>query len=289
MQTFHIICALLVVVIWGFNFVVIKIGLDEISPLLLGFARFFLTSITAIFFVKRPKAPFKMVIWYGLVMFALQFALLFMGMYAGVTPGLASLLLQLQMFFTVLLALLFFKEKLRLWQIIGALVSFAGIAIVAMHLSGNVTLLGFLLVIGSAASWGAGNVISKKIGKVNMVSLVIWGSLIAWPPLLAISLIVEGGDKIVHTFQHLTWLSGGAVLYITYLSTLLGFGIWSWLLHRYPLGTIAPFTLLVPVFGILSSALVLNEPLEIWKLGAAALVIIGLCINLVGPKMLSRK
>jgi O-acetylserine/cysteine efflux transporter len=118
---------------------------------------------------------------------------------------------------------------------------------------------------------------------------VIWGSLIAWPPLLAISLIVEGGDKIVHTFQHLTWLSGGAVLYITYLSTLLGFGIWSWLLHRYPLGTIAPFTLLVPVFGILSSALVLNEPLEIWKLGAAALVIIGLCINLVGPKMLSRK
>ncbi len=288
MQLFNIILALLVVIIWGFNFVVIKVGLEEISPLLLGFARFFLTSIPAVFFIKKPSAPFKMVAWYGLVMFALQFSLLFIGMYAGVTPGLASLLLQLQVFFTVLLATLFFREKLHFWQILGALVSFSGIAFVAMNLGGNITLTGFLLVIGAAASWGVGNVISKKIGKVNMVSLVIWGSLIAWPPLLAISFIVEGADKVLYTFQHLTWLSGGAVLYITYLSTLFGFGVWSWLLHHHPLGTIAPFTLLVPIFGILSSVLVLGEPLQSWKVLAAILVIIGLCINLLGPKMFAK-
>lgn len=288
MQLFHILLALLVVIVWGFNFVVIKVGLEEISPLLLGFARFFLTSIPAVFFIKRPAAPFKMVIWYGLVMFALQFSLLFIGMYAGITPGLASLLLQLQVFFTVLLAMIFFGEKLRPWQIVGALVSFAGIAFVAMNLGGSITVSGFLLVIGAAASWGAGNVISKKIGKVNMVSLVIWGSLIAWPPLLLISFIMEGADIVFYTFQHITWLSGGAVLYITYLSTLFGFGVWSWLLHHHPLGTIAPFTLLVPVFGILSSVLVLGEPLQSWKIFAALLVIFGLCINLLVPKIFTR-
>lgn len=289
MQLFHIVLALIVVIIWGFNFVVIKIGLQDISPWLLGFARFFLTSIPAVFFIKRPRIPFRMIAWYGLVMFALQFSLLFWGMYVGVTPGLASLLLQVQVFFTILLALIFFGEKIRIWQIIGALVSFAGIAYVAVNLGGNITLSGLLLVIGAAASWGAGNVISKKIGKVNMVALVIWGSLVAWPPLLIISFMVEGADRVFYTFQHLTWLSGGAVLYITYLSTLVCFGIWSWLLHHYPLGTIAPFTLLVPIFGILSSVIVLNEPLETWKIIAALLVIIGLCINILGPRMLKIK
>jgi O-acetylserine/cysteine efflux transporter len=288
MQSLHFALALLVVMVWGFNFIVIKVGLEDISPLLLGFARFFLTSIPAVFFIKRPKAPFMMVLWYGLVMFALQFALLFMGMYAGVTPGLASLLLQLQMFFTALLAVTFFGEKLRFWQVVGALVAFSGIALIAMNLSGGVTPIGFLLVIAAAASWGAGNVISKKIGKVNMVSLVVWGGLIAWPPLLAISCVIEGTDKVFYTFQHLTWLSGGAILYITYLSTLFGFGVWSWLLHHHPLGTIAPFTLMVPVFGILSSVLVLGEPLQSWKIFATLLVVGGLCINLLGPRIFAR-
>jgi O-acetylserine/cysteine efflux transporter len=281
MPLLHLGLTLLVVIIWGFNFVVIREGLETISPLLLGFARFFLTSIPAVFFIKRPGVPFGKVLGYGLVMFALQFTLLFMGMYAGVTPGLASLLLQLQVFFTAILAALFFGEKLRPLQIIGALVSFSGIVLVAMHLSGSITLTGFLLVIAAAASFGAGNVISKKIGKVNMVSLVVWGSLVAWPPLLIISFMVEGADKVLHTFQHLTWLSGGAILYITYLSTLFGFGAWSWLLHHHPLGTIAPFGLLVPVFAILSSVLVLGEPLQPWKIFAALLVIAGLCINLL--------
>ncbi len=289
MQSLHLLLALLVILVWGFNFVVIKVGLDEIPPLLLGFARFFLTSIPAVFFIKRPTAPFRMVMWYGLFMFALQFSLLFIGMDVGVTPGLASLLLQLHVFFTLLLAMVFFGEKLRPWQIVGALVSFVGIALVAMHLGGSVTFSGLVLVIAAAASWGVGNVISKKIGKVNMISLVVWGSLIAWPPLLLISLFTEGYDKVVYTVQHLSWLSSGAVLYITYLSTLFGFGTWSWLLHHHPIGKIAPFTLLVPVVAILSSVLVLGEPLQSWKIFAALFVIAGLCINLLGPRIFPGK
>lgn len=288
-QLFHIILACLLVIIWGFNFVVIKVGLAEISPLLLGFARFFLTSIPAIFFIKKPAAPLRMVAWYGLMMFALQFALLFMGMYAGITPGLAALLLQLQVFFTLLLAKVFFGEKLYPWQIIGALIAFTGIAIVALNLGGNTTLAGFLLLIGAAAAWAIGNVISKTIGTVNMISLVIWGSFIAWPPLLIISCIVEGIDSMFYTLRYLTWISGSAVLYITYLSTLFGFGVWSLLLHHYPLGTVAPFTLLVPIVGMLSSVIVFDEPLQSWKIVAALLVIAGLCVNLLGPKIFKKR
>jgi O-acetylserine/cysteine efflux transporter len=285
----HLALALLVVLVWGFNFVVIEIGLQEIPPLLLCFARFFLTSIPAIFFVKFPSTSFKMVALYGLIMFALQFALLFMGMYAGVTPGLASLLLQTQVFFTILLAVLFLDEKLNRWQVIGALLSFSGIGLVGMNVGGSVTFSGFLLLIASAASWGTGNLISKKIGKVNMIALVVWGSLIAWPPLLAVSFFLEGSDRIFFSLKNLSWLPIGSILYITYLSTLFGFGVWSWLLHHYRLPVIAPFTLLVPIVAIVSSVLVFGEALQSWKIFAGILVIAGLCINLLGPRLFAKR
>jgi O-acetylserine/cysteine efflux transporter len=230
-----------------------------------------------------------MVLLYGLIMFALQFTLLFMGMYAGVASGLASLLLQTAVFFTIVLAVLFLDEHLNRWQVIGAIVSFSGIALVGLNVGGSVTLTGFLLVIASAASWGVGNLISKKIGKVNMIALVVWGSLIAWPPLLAVSFIIEGSDRIFSSLQHLSWLSVGSVLYITYLSTLFGFGVWSWLIHCYSLPTIAPFSLLVPIVAMASSVLVLNEALQSWKIFAGVLVIAGLCINLLGPRLFAKR
>lgn len=285
----HLLMVLLVILIWGFNFVVIAVGLEEISPLLLGFSRFFLTSIPAVFFIKRPDCPFKMVIAYGLVMFALQFSLLFMGMYAGVTAGLASLIAQAHVFFTAFLAPIIFKERLRSWHILGGLVAFTGIGLVGMHLDGGSTLKGFILVVLSAASFSAGNVLSKKIGKINTVSLVIWGSLIAWPPLLALSFLLDGTEKIFYTSLHLNALSIGAVFYITYLSTLFCFGVWSWLLHHHPLGSIAPFTLLVPILAIFSSVLVLKEPLEVWKIISALLVVLGLSIYFLGPKWMRKK
>lgn len=285
MQIQHILVALLVVCLWGFNLVVIKFCLLEISPLLLVFARFFLTSIPAIFLVEKPKAQFKMIAYYGLITFALQFSFLFLGMYLGATAGLASLILQLQVFFTVLLATIFLGERLNLWQIVGALVSFSGIAFVSMNLDGNITLTGFLLIIAAAASWGVGNVISKSIGQISTISLVVWSSFFAWPPMLVICLVWEGWDSIFFTFQSLSWISIGAVLYITFFATLFCFGVWSWLLRLYPLGTVAPFSLLVPIFGTLSSVLILDEPLQRWKLIAAFLVISGLCINLLGPKL----
>lgn len=287
MQFLHLTLAILVVVIWGFNFVVIQIGLQEIPPLLLCFSRFFLTSIPAIFFVKRPQIPFKMLLLYGLTMFVFPFSLLFLGMDAGLSASLASLLLQTQAFFTIFLALLFFKEKMHLLQSIGACIACLGMLIVALNLGQSITLSGLILVIAAAFAWGVGNIISKKIGKVNILSLVVWGSLIAWPPLLAASFLKDGLDKILYALEHLSWLSGGSILYITYLSTLIGFIIWSILIRHYPLGEVAPFTLLVPIVGFISSYFVLGEPLQVWKIIAGLLVVVGLAINIIGQKNLA--
>ncbi len=285
----HLLLALAVILVWGFNYVVIEVGLQEMPPLFLCFARFYLTSIPAIFFVKFPATQAKWVFLYGLVMFAFQFAFLFLGMYDGVTPGLASLLIQSHVFFSVLFGVLFFSEPLKLWQVIGGLVSFSGIAIVGIHVGGNVTMRGLFLVIGAAIAWALGNLISKRIGHVNMSSLVIWGSFIAWPPLLAASLLIDGHEKIALSIEHFSWLSAGAVIYITYLSTFFAFGSWSFLIHRYGLSTIAPFTLLVPVIAIAGTVLLLNEPLENWKIFAGTLVLGGLAVNLIGPRIFSRK
>lgn len=281
----HLLLILLFTMVWGFNFVVIEVGLKEISPFLLGFIRFFLTSLPAVFFIKRPETSWRMLLGYGFLMFTLPFAFLFTGMDKGVPPGLASLLLQTQVFFTPLLALFFFSEKLHPWQVIGALIAFSGIVLVGMHLGGQITWEGFLLVLASAFCWSLGNIVSKKMGKVNMLSVVIWGSLVAWPPLLLLASILEGPQQVLSTFSHLNWTAIGAIFYIAYLSTLLGFWIWNYLIYYHPLTTIAPFTLLIPIFGCLSSVLVLKEPMEFWKLSAAFLVLIGLSINLFGAKL----
>jgi O-acetylserine/cysteine efflux transporter len=287
MRLIHIFLAILTVCIWGFNFVVIKVGLTGIPPIFLVFCRFFLTSLPAIFFVKKPQVPFKMILSYGLVMFALQFSLLFLGMYLGVTPGLAALLLQVQVFFTIFLAVLILKEKLRITQVMGALLSFVGIGCIGFNLGGEMTLTGFLLILGAAASWGPGNIIAKKMGSVNILSLVVWSSLVAWPPLLLVSCLLEGPSTIMASLSNLSWKAGGSVLYITYLSTFLGFALWNTLIHRYTLSMIAPFSLLSPVVGILSSVLVLKEPLQIWKILAGVLIISGLCMNLLGSRSLA--
>ena len=152
----------------------------------------------------------------------------------------------------------------------------------------EISIYGLILIVAAAASWGLGNLISKKLGKVDMLALVVWGSLVAWPPLLALSFILEHDSWNIESISHISWLTIGAIGYIVYPSTLLGFAAWSWLLSRYPAATVAPFTLLVPVFGFAASIWVLGEPLFQWKINAAMLVIVGLCINTLGPRITIR-
>jgi O-acetylserine/cysteine efflux transporter len=282
MKISHLFLILFVIFIWGFNFVIIKFGLLHIPPIFLVFLRFFLTSLPAVFFIKKPKVPWKMLASYGIVMFALQFSMLFVAMHHGITPSLAAILLQLQVFFTLGLASYVFKEKLYKSQILGALIAFCGVAFIAKNLGAEITLSGFLLVVGAASCSAPGNAICKKMGKANMLGVVVWSSLFAWPLVLCFSLYYEGIDAIVHGLKCLNWQSAGAALYVTYLSTLFGYFVWNDLIAKYSLGKIAPFTLLSPLIGTVASTLILHEPLHLWKIIAGSLILLGLLLNIFG-------
>ncbi|HTV68335.1 MAG TPA: EamA family transporter [Rhizobiaceae bacterium] len=283
--------ALVIVAIWGVNFAIIAIGLRDVSPLGLGVARFVLAALPWVFFIPRPAIPVRLLATYSLFIFVLQFAFLFTGMKVGMSAGLSSLILQLQVFFTIGLAVFVLGEKPTGWQLAGALLAFCGIGVVAAHAGGDVTLAGLGLLILGAASWGAGNIAARQIAVrapgTNTLALVVWGCLFAIPPHVLIALVIDP-HGLVSSVEHVSWASAGAIAYIVYLSTLFGFAVWSRLLGAYPVATVAPFTLLVPVFGFLGSYLLLGEPIQGWKLAASALVIAGLCVNLFGGRLARR-
>jgi O-acetylserine/cysteine efflux transporter len=280
-----ILTALGVVTIWGVNFVVIKIGLQDLPPILFTALRFLFAALPLVFFVKRPQTSMGLVLAYGMFQFALQFTLLFTGIKLGLPAGLASLVMQLQAFFTIGLAVLMLGERPKGVQLLGALVAFGGMALVAMHLEGKATLIGFVLVVLGGVCWAVANIVTKKMGQVDALSLVVWGALVATPPLLLASWIVEGGAAWQLAANNFSLKSLMTVLFQAYPNTILGFGIWSMLMRKYPTATVAPFSLLVPVAGMLSAALVLGEPLQWWKVAAGALVLGGLALNQFGGRI----
>lgn len=281
----HLLVALVVVSIWGTNFVAIKIALRELPPLLLCAVRFVFVAVPIVFVLPRPAVSWPQLLVYGLTMFALHFGCLFLGMKLGMSAGLASLTLQFQVFVTLALAATVLKERILPVQIAGALTAFAGFAVVALHTGGDVSVAGLGCVLLGACSWGFANFTSKRIGRVNPLALVVWGSLVVPVPMAVASLLFEGPELIKHSLTHVSGVTIFSVGFIVYASTLVAYSLWSWLLARHPASSIAPFTLLVPIFGMLSSAMLLGEPLPAWKLQAAALVIAGLALNLFGPRL----
>lgn len=280
-----IFIALGVVIIWGVNFVVMKIGLQDLPPILFSALRFLFSALPLVCFVKRPQLPWRLVAIYGMFQFAFQFTLLFTGLKLGMPAGLASLVIQLQAFFTMGLAVLMLGERPKVVQLLGALVAFCGMALVAVHLEGKATLIGFLCVVMAGGCWAVANIATKKMGQVNALSLVVWGALVATPPLLAASWLVEGAaawQLAADSFSSKTLMT---LLFQAYPNTILGFGIWSMLMRKYPTATIAPFSLLVPIVGMLSATLLLGESLQWWKVAAGVLVLSGLALNQFGARI----
>lgn len=284
MSPLHIFLAVFVTAVWGFNFIFIQWGLFELSPTLLCAARFLFSSFPLIFFVKRPTIPWSLIALYGLFTFALQFTLLFWGMKEGVTPGIAALLAQTQIFFSIAFAAIFLNESLTRWQLLGAMLAFLGVIVVFLNLAGACSFFGIALILASSAAWGAGNLMIKKMAAVNVFSLIAWASFFALPLLMLVCYVVDGPQQIVHSVHHLSSFGLLSVFYIAYVSTWMGYGGWNWLLLRNPVAMIAPFTLLVPVFGMFASVVFLNEPLHGWKICAGILVVGGLSINLFGAR-----
>ncbi|MFZ6775485.1 EamA family transporter [Undibacterium sp. Ji83W] len=287
MKPTHILAALIAVITWGINFVVIKIGLQGLPPVLFTASRFIFSALPLVFFVSFPKTSWKWVVAYGMFQFAFQFTLLFCGIKLGFPAGLASLVMQLQAFITMGLAVVIMGEKPQFVQVLGALIALSGMALVAMHLEAQATIIGFLLVVAGAVCWSIANIVTKKIGVVNPLAMVVWGSAIASPPLLLASYMMEGLDAWQVAYAQLNWTSIGAIAYQSYPNTIVGFGIWSWLMRKYPAATIAPFTLLVPVVGMLTASIVLNETLFWWKICAGLLVLGGLACNQFGLRIWS--
>ncbi len=283
----HLFFVLVTVFVWGTNFIAIYLGLKELPPFLFCTIRFALSALPFVFFLPRPKAPILYIIGFGLFNFALQFGLLFSGIHLGLSPGLASLVMQVQVFFSIGLAFLFFNEKPNWFKIIGSLVSFAGIGIVATHVGGDVTLIGLILTLLASLAWASGNMFTKKINAGSPLSLVVWGNLVALPFMAGASYFIDGTTAITHSLENISWTAIAAIAYVVYISTHLGYGIWGLLIKMYPTSTVVPFTLLIPVVGFLSSAMFLNEQLTDWKLWASLFIMGGLIFNLFEKKILS--
>lgn len=281
-----LLLALLVIVVWGLNFVVIKVGLHGMPPMLMGALRFLLAAFPAILFVRRPQVPLRWMLAYGMTISLGQFAFLFYAMYVGMPAGLASLVLQSQAFFTLFFAALFLGERLRGSNLFGLLVAASGLVLIGLQGGQAMTLAGFALTIAAASMWALGNVVTRKLGKVNLVGLVVWGSLIPPLPFLALSLWLEGPELISQSLRTLSLDSLLVLAYLAFGATILGYGLWSRLLSRYPASQVAPFSLLVPVVGISSSALLLGERLGSMQMAGAALVMVGLLINVWGGRLL---
>ena len=283
-----LLLALVVVIAWGINFVVIKVGLHGVPPMLLGALRFTLAAIPAVFFVRRPQMPWRWLLAYGATISLGQFAFLFSAMYVGMPAGLASLVLQAQAFFTLIFAGIFLHERFRAPNVVGLAIASGGLAVIGVQGGHAMTLAGFVLTLCAAGSWALGNIVTKKVGKVDLVGLVVWGSVIPPLPFLALSYAFEGPQRIAAALSGIGATSIFAVVYLAFIATLLGYGLWSRLLARYPASQVAPFSLLVPIVGLASASVFLDEHLSAPQIAGAALVMAGLAVNVFGGWLMRR-
>jgi O-acetylserine/cysteine efflux transporter len=280
--------ALVVVVIWGLNFVVMKFGLQGVSPMLLGALRFAAAALPFIWFVRRPQLPWRYIAGYGLAQGLGQFGFLFLGLHLGMTAGMASVVMQTQAFFTLLLAVPVLGERARLGQWLGLTVALVGLlAIVTAHGDGpgQMTLVGFVLTLSAAFMWAISNLVARLASRVadfEPFPFIVWSSLFPILPFVGLALLSEGWRTTATQVQGMGLTAWLAVLFLGWMATLLAYSLWTRLLKRHPAGRVTPFSLLVPVVGLWAAWVFLQEsPLPQQWLGAAA-VLLGLLINQAG-------
>jgi O-acetylserine/cysteine efflux transporter len=279
----HFLLALAVVAVWGSNFVVIKLALAHMPALLFATLRFVVVLLPMVLLLPRPDVPWRNLAAYGLLIGVGQFGLLFVAMNGHISPGLASLVIQVQVFFTIGLALLMASETLQRVQWLALALAGSGLGVIVTHTDGSTTPLGLSLVLLAALSWAGGNLVSRAAGRINMAAYVVWSSLFAVPPLAALALWFEGWDALLAGVLQADASAWAAVAWQAWGNSIFGYAAWGWLLSRYSAATITPMALLVPLFGMGSSAWWLGETLPAWKLAAAALVMSGLAMNLLWP------
>lgn len=302
MTPIHIALAVLVTFIWGVNFTFIAWALESFPPLMLTALRFFFTAMPLVLFLKPPKFNRTLFI-YAIGTFVIQYAFVFTAMHLGASAGLTALLLQVQIFITVLLAYVILGEAVSCMQIIGMLVGVLGLGVIALNLGGDMPLVGFICILIAAIGWSFGNIASKqasmqqstsnistaapvnsnnkasnKSSALSALALVVWGGLIACVILILSSLLFENDAWALATFTQASFKSWLSLGFIVYISTLIGFGLWAHLLSQNIASKVMPFALLVPLFGMATSVLLLGEVVTWWKMLAMILILSGLIL-----------
>ncbi len=285
----HILLALVTVFLWGFNFVVIKVGVMDMPPLFLTALRYFFAAVPLVFFLPRPKVPWPHMVIYGMVMGCAQFGLLYTAIKWGLPAGLASLVMQAQAFFTMALAVTLLGEIPLKSHVAGAAVAFGGLAVIGLERLNISAMVPLLMCVGAAFSWAIGNIVNRKVGRVNAVSFVAWTSLVPVLPLVALSLVLEGPKAISAGLASANLMTVLVVVYMAYGATIVGAGIWSFLLLRYPAGTVAPFSLLVPIVGFLGAYFAFAEEITLLEIIGSTLVVAGLALNVFGRRLSLRR
>ena len=276
--------ALIVVIIWGLNFSVIKFGLAELPPILFSGLRFLVVAIPAVFFIPFPNTSVWNVLGVGLFLGVLKFSLLFIAMESNASAGIASLLLQAQVIFTILLSVLLLKETMDRFQVVGISIATFGFSLFFINSSGSTTMLGAVLILFAALFWSFSNLIMKRLQDVNLLHFIVWVSLVPPLPLFTLSYFIETDAPLTLLLNTTTqsWLS---IAYVGYISTLIAFAIWGWLLKNHKAAAVTPFALLIPIVGIVGSALLLNEQLMLMEAIGGGFILCGLTISVTGARI----
>lgn len=277
----HVLLALLVVAIWGFNFVIIKLSVQELSPFLAATLRFLLAALPMVFFIKHPKTSWVLVAAFGLTFAFALYGFLNYAIGIGMPAGLASVVLQVQAFFTILIAYFLLKERPRRAQIVGGTIAFVGIGYIALDRFEGISLWPFAFTILAAISWGVANVLTKMAGKIDPVAFIVWGSAWAVVPLFALTYFMEGPDVFLAFISAPDLYTLGLLGFLSYVATIFGMGAWTWLLTKHSASIVAPFTLLVPITGLLSGWLLLGETISGLEIAGGFLVVLGLGVSVI--------
>lgn len=282
MKPFHIFLAVLVAVIWGVAFVISKLGLEDFTPPQLTALRF-LVAAFAVLWLPRPNISWGALLAIGLTVFTGQFLLQFFGIAYGMPAGLTAVVVQTQALFTVLFATLLIGDKPTSQQVTGMLTAFAGLLMIGLTLGAGIPAIAFALTLASAISWATGNVLVKRLPKVNTLHLMVWASLVPPLPALAISAAMDGPTALFTAVTHASWIGLFAPLYLGVLASVFAYAIWGNLLQRYSTGAVAPFALLAPAVGAIASAFITGESFGPVRLGGMGLMLVGLAVVVVPP------
>ena len=281
MSASHIALAVFVTVLWGFAFVVMRDLLDQLPPFLMATMRVVAAGLPILVLMRLPRTPFYWLLLLGVTQGAIQMALLLFGMEFGMPAGLAALVLQTQVLFTTLLAFLLLSEKPRWAQYVGIAISLVGMVVIASTVPGGASMVGFFFVILAALTWAGSNIIVKLAGTDEVMRLVAWAHAIGILPLLALAYIFEGQNEIFHILSRLSWRGIGEIVFLGLISTFGGFGLWSYLMRKNSASAVAPFSLIIPISGMISTALLLGEEFGEVRIAGAGIVLVGLAFGTI--------